>query len=145
MNTNKSFIILCVALFGLFVPSFQQEDPEKFMDELCEKTKTIVIGAGVDGVRAAADLSKVEFVELSAREPEEWTFEVITKDGELYNFVDDNGTLTVNGPDGLKVDVSHSYAESAGVKDSDAADAFGEWVIENADFIYEVAGLEQID
>ncbi len=142
---KKSFIILFVALFELFVPSSQQEDPEKFMDFLGENTKTVILGAGVDGITAAADLSKVEFVELSAREAEEWTFEVITNDGDLYNFVDDNGKLSVNGPDGLNVDVSHSYAEWAGIKDSDAADVYGEWVIENVDFIYEVAGLEQID
>jgi len=147
---NKSFILLCVALFGLFAPSFQQQDPEKFLDYLENDAKALVSGAGVDRIIASvpqveSEPPEVEFEELSSRAPGEWTFEVITQGKELYTFVDDNGKLDVHGPNGLNVDVSHSYAEWAGIEDWEAADVFGEWVNGNVDFIYEVAGLEQID
>jgi len=151
---NQSFIILFVVLLGLFSSSFQQQqDPQQFVDYIETEAKSVTFGAGVDGLsidvsygeQGEVESLSIELIELSTRDPNEWTFEVVTQDGEVYTFVDDNGYLGVLGPNGLDVDVSHSYAEWAGVEDQDSADRFGEWVVETVDYIYEAAELEQVD
>jgi len=123
------------------------------VDYVQTEAKTVTFGAGVDGLTVDVSYGEqgevenisIELTELSPRDPNEWTFEVVTQDGEVYTFVDDDGYLNVHGPGGMDEDVSHLYAEWAGIEDQDSADVFGEWVIETVDYIYESANLEQVD
>ena len=115
-----------------------------------EQISTILLGAGSDGislhfVEGNASNIQLQWGNFFDKLENEWTFEIITLTGGLYNFVDDDGYLLAVAPDGSSVDISSSYAEFAEVATDEAADALGDYVISSVSQVHDALGVGRDD
>lgn len=149
----KTFILLSFILFlPIIPPSLQQFNPLGGFDffEEEQRISAIILGSGSDSVSihlVEGDPSNIrlQWGRLYNKGENEWTFEIVTGPGSLYNFIDDDGRLIAKGPHHSMIDISLSYAEYAEVSVDEAAWALGEYVVNGVNTIYDALGIEQID
>jgi len=148
----KTFILLSFLLFlPIIPPSLQQFNGLGGFDILEEEqVSSIILGSGSDSVsiylvEGDPNNIRLQWGRLYNKGEDEWTFEIVTATGSLYNFIDDDGRLIALGPHHLKIDISRSYAEYAEVSVDEAAYALGEYVVDGVNTIYDALGIEQID
>ncbi len=146
----KLFLLLLLSLLLPFL--WSQKGPGAFGILDNEQISSITLGSGVDSVtitlpQGDSPLIHLELGQLSDRPEDEWTFEVKTDDGEFYTYMDENGEICAIGSNGKVFDVTDSYAGYVSVddEDEDAADVFGEYVVERVKQIYSALGVEQLD
>ena len=123
---------ISLALFGLSTcqepPSFL---PPAILETLQEEVDTVVLGIGELSVTFTEENGEgsMEFGRLPwITNEEEWTFDMITHDGEAYSFVSHNGEVDLVGPNGLGINISQEYADYAEIALNEVADNFGDYV-----------------
>jgi len=147
--------LLLLLLLSLILPLFRsQKGPRDSLGAFGtlenEQISSITLGSGVDYVlitlpQGGSHHVQIEIGQLSDRPEDEWTFEVKTDDGEFYTFADENGELCAIGSNGKVIDATGSYASYMNVDGGDAADVFGEYVVDRVKQIYNALEVEQMD
>ncbi len=131
----KSFALF-LSVFCLFSLSACQQEPPSFLppailETLQDEVDTVVLGVGEISVTFTEENGEasVEFGTLPwITNEEEWTFDMITQDGETYSFVSHGGEVDLVGPNGLDINISQEYADYAEIPLNEVADNFGDYV-----------------
>ncbi len=126
----KLFPIL-LFIFSLFTLSIQQRlrviVPPVIPIDFPDKIETILLGIG-DISMAYTEANTEDQTEWGSlpwiTTVEEWTFDLITNEGEIYSYVSHGGEVVLVGPNEYDVNISQEYADLADIDVNDVADRF---------------------
>ena len=127
---------LPILLLSLLSLSNSQEPPSFFPPELLDvletEVDTVILGIGESSVIFSIEENEqtIEFGTLPGITNEnEWTFNLITNDGEVYSFVSQSdGEVNLVGPNGYDENMSQYLAEFVEVPVNEVANSFAEMV-----------------